>query len=385
MKTSLSLKKNSLKSSQLLACSLLALVSTALIAADAPEVALNLPPSTDNPRNSEGDFVTLKDGRVLFIYTHFTGGGRDDSSAYLASRISKDGGKTWTTEDKLVMKNDAKENIMSVSLKRLQDGRIALFYCRKNSITDCRPTIRYSTDEGQSWSEGSEVIKENEIGYYVVNNDRLVQLADGRLIFPTAQHNSPSLQKFNGYGTIHCYISDDNGQTWHRGKTSQDGTKEGAKQTLLQEPGIVELKDGRLMMWTRTNGGSQFVCYSKDRGETWSKFEPSSLKSPVSPASIERLPKTKDLVVVWNDHSAIPKQLSGKRTPLTIGISSDEGKTWKQIKTLYDNPTGWYCYTAVEFVGDNILLGHCAGDTSKGGGLNLTQITRVPIKWLYAE
>ena len=74
----------------------LALVSTALIAADAPEVALNLPPSKDNPRNSEGDFVTLKDGRILFIYTHFTGGGRDDSSAYLASRVSKDGGKTWS-------------------------------------------------------------------------------------------------------------------------------------------------------------------------------------------------------------------------------------------------------------------------------------------------
>jgi len=139
------------------------------------------------------------------------------------------------------------------------------------------------------------------------------------------------------------------------------------------------------MMWTRTNGGSQFVCYSKDRGETWSNFEASSLLSPVSPASIERLPTSKDLVVVWNDHSKIPKELRGKRTPLSIAISKDEGKTWLPAKTLYDLPTGWYCYTAIEFVGDNILLGHCAGDTLKGGGLNVTEITRVPVTWLYAK
>ncbi|MFK5922542.1 MAG: sialidase family protein [Verrucomicrobiota bacterium] len=377
--------KKRLLSSLTLAATLLAMASPKLRAAETPQIALTLAPSKENPRNSEGDFVTLKDGRILFIYTHFTGGGRDNSPAFLASRISSDGGKTWSNKDKLEMENDGKENIMSVSLLRLQDGRIALFYCRKNSITDLRPIIRFSTDEGESWSAATEIIGENEIGYYVVNNDRLVQLADGRLIFPTAQHNSPSLKKFNGNGTIHCYISDDKAQTWHRSKTSQDGSQANGKQTMLQEPGLVELKDGRLMMWTRTNGGSQFVCYSKDRGESWSDFEASSLLSPVSPASIERLPKTKDLVAVWNDHSKIPKELRGKRTPLSIALSKDDGKTWLPAKTLYDLPTGWYCYTAIEFTDSDILLGHCAGDTSKGGGLNITKITRVPITWLSAK
>ena len=321
--------------------------------------------------------------RILFIYTHFTGGGSDDATAHLASRISSDGGKTWTPKDKVVMENEGKENIMSVSLLRLQDERIALFYLRKNSITDCRPVIRFSTDEGKSWSQPHEVISEKDIGYYVVNNDRLVQLADGRLIFPAARHNSPSLKKFNGHGTMICFISDDKAKSWHASKSNQDGTKANGKQTMLQEPGLIELSDGRLMMWARTNGGSQFVCYSRDRGETWSQMEASSLKSPVSPASIERLPKTKDLVVVWNDHSDIPKELRGKRTPLSIAISSDEGKSWKQVKTLFANPTGWYCYTAIEFTDNDILLGHCAGDRAKGNGLALSQITRVPVAWLY--
>ena len=77
----------------------LGLTATAL-ANDGPNlyrtIALVLPPAQSNPRNSEGDFVTLKDGRLLFVYTHFTGGGGDHSSAYLAGRYSSDGGKSWS-------------------------------------------------------------------------------------------------------------------------------------------------------------------------------------------------------------------------------------------------------------------------------------------------
>ena len=64
-----------------------------------------------------------------------------------------------------------------------------------------------------------------------------------------------------------------------------------------------------------------------------------------------------------------------------MAISRDEGRTWQNVKTLEDDPHGWYCYTAVDFVGDHILLGHCAGDR-RTGGLAATQITRVPIAWI---
>jgi len=41
---------------------------------------------------------------------------------------------------------------MSVSLLRLQNGEIALFYLLKNSEQDCRPVMRLSRDEGTTWS-----------------------------------------------------------------------------------------------------------------------------------------------------------------------------------------------------------------------------------------
>lgn len=101
------------------------------------EVVLKLEPGPGNPRNSEGDFIQLKDGRILFVYTHFTEGTGDNAGAFLAGRISTDKGKTWSDKDVTVISNEGGMNVMSVSLIRLANGRIALFYLRKNSETDC--------------------------------------------------------------------------------------------------------------------------------------------------------------------------------------------------------------------------------------------------------
>lgn len=339
-----------------------------------------LPPGKGNPRNSEGDFVQLKDGRLLFVYTHFTGGGSDHARAHLAGRFSADGGRTWTADDVVVVPNEGTMNVMSASLLRLRSGAIALFYLRKNSLFDCRPVMRTSTDEAKTWSAPIEVVGEKQMGYYVLNNDRVVQLASGRLVAPVSRHGVPG-QKWSGRGVLMCFLSDDEGKTWRRSRTELSG-KTAKAHVTLQEPGVVELKDGRLMMWARTTAGSQYQCYSTDGGDTWSAIEPSGIVSPCSPASIERIPKTGDLLLVWNDHRGIDAARRGKRTPFSVAISRDEGRTWEKRKTLENDPGGWYCYTAIECVGDRVVLGHCAGQ-QKTDGLNLTQITLFDVAWLY--
>ncbi len=340
-----------------------------------------LPPGPENPRNSEGDFIELKDGRVLFVYSHFFGGGGDHSAAHLAGRFSSDGGRTWSDEDVIVVPREGDWNVMSVSLLRLASDKIALFYLRKNSLTDCRPYMRISTDEAKSWSEPKLVI-DDEVGYYVLNNDRVVQLAGGRLVAPVALHNLPEYEKPDWAGTIMCYLSDDEGKTWRRSKNQLVGKTPDGKRVTLQEPGVVELKGKRLMMFCRTTAGCQYVSFSSDESDTWTQFEPSNIISPCSPASIERIPKTGDLLLVWNNHENVDAVHRGKRTPFNVAISRDEGRTWESVKTLGDDPNGWYCYTAVDFVGDHVLLGHCAGDR-RTGGLSFTQITRFPVDWIY--
>lgn len=348
---------------------------------DAAVTRIHLLPPTPgkNPRNSEGDFIQLKDGRILFIYTHFTGGSSDHSPSHLAGRYSKDGGKTWTKNDVLILPNQGKMNTMSVSLLRLQNGEIALFYLVRNSRDDLHMYMRLSKDEAKTW--GKPVLCIPPGGYYVVNNDRVVQLKNGRLIIPAARHNVPG-GKWTSRGVAMCFYSDDNGKTWHKSKSELQGPR--GSRTGLQEPGVIELKDGKLMMWCRTDQGSQYISYSSDKGITWSPAQPSSIKSPVSPASIERIPKTGDLLMVWNDHRNVAAKYRGKRTPFNVAISRDEGKTWEKCKTLEDDPRGWYCYTAIAFAGDKVLLGHCAGDP-KVGRLNRTQITLIDLDWIYGR
>lgn len=344
------------------------------IVQDESYTVLELAPGDGNPRNSEGDFIQLSDGRILFVYTHFTGSGSDFGAAHLASRVSEDQGRTWSTEDVVVVPNDAGMNVMSVSLLRLADGRIALLYLRKNSKSDCRPLIRFSTDEAQSWSAPVSII--DTTGYFVVNNDRLVQLQNGRLVVPAARHSLPGAE-FQSRGSGLCYFSDDGGQTWRVSETvleAPEGSRSG-----LQEPLVVELKDGRLRMLWRTDQGCQMESFSEDGGNSWTPAAPTDILSPVSPATLEPVPGGDTQLLVWNDHRGIPPELSGKRTPLVAAVSHDDGITWENRTVLEDLPTGWYCYTAMFFTADDVLLGYCAGDTSVEGGLNRARIVRIPL------
>lgn len=342
------------------------------------ETLLVIEPNEENPRNSEGDIIELKDGRLCLIYTRFRGGSGDHAAADLAMRISDDHGRNWS-EDRIVVQRSGGLNVMSVSLLRLASGQIALFYLRKTSKEDCRPLMCISSDEAETWSQPTVCITD-KVGYYVLNNDRAVQLRAGRLVLPVAWHQGPGRARDTA-GVIMCYLSDDNGKTWRRSKDSFKGYAPNGQRITVQEPGIVELKGGQLMMFIRTNTGNQYICHSQDGGETWSKAQPSNLASPLSPASIEHIPWTNDLLCVWNDHSGIHKYPAGRRTPLCLAISQDEGKTWSRSRIIEDNPDGWYCYTAVTFVRNRAILTYCAGD-KEIGGLNRLKVLALSRDWL---
>lgn len=336
-----------------------------------------LPPAINNPRNSEGDFIALNNGILMFVYSRFTGGTADDARADLAAIYSGDGGKTWSLRYGPVLENEGKKNVMSVSLLRLAENEIAMFYLRKNSNEDCVPMMRLSTDEGRTWNDATACIAEE--GYYVLNNNRAVRLKSGRIVLPLARHARGGGRK-SVRSTSLCAYSDNGGRTWRKSSTELEGPE--ASRTGLQEPGVIELKDGRLMMFMRTDQGCQYRSHSRDGGDTWSPAEPSNIISPLSPASIARIPTTGDLLLVWNDHEGVDEARKGKRTPFRVAISKDEGVTWERKKTLDDDPDGWFCYTAIEFSGERVILAHCAGD-SKVGRLSRTRFTSFDIAWLY--
>jgi sialidase-1 len=350
-----------------LATLFLSLCAIAFAASDFKLDYVVIPSTGEYPRNGEGDLIELKDHSLLLVYTRFIKGGGDFDNADIVGRISKDGGKTWGA-DYVIQVDDAPFNVMSCSLTRMKSGELLLSYLRVNSYSDCRTVVRSSSDEGKTWSP--EVLTEQDAGYDVENNDRTVLLSTGRLLLPVAW--VPDYGKTQDFKSL-CYISDDRGLTWRRGKGLVEVTTGGG----AQEPGVVELKDGRLLMVFRSTGGYVGRAFSSDGGETWTPAEMiKELPSPCGPQTLERIPSTGDLLLVWNNNPKAP-QGNGERTPQTAAISRDEGKTWENIRDIAAEPKAGYCYTSMTFVDDDVILTYYAP-----GGL---QFTRIPVSWFYGK
>ena len=377
------------------------------------EIVLQLDPSPGNERNSEGAFADIDDGRIMFAYTRFYGGSADHAKAEIAARFSDDQGCSWTEEDAIILSNGAADNVMSVSLMPMHNGDLGLFYLCKRNCQDCRPYLRRSSDGGQRWSEATLAVEAP--GYFVLNNDRVVRLSSGRIVLPVALHRLKRSPKdladyatMDERGIILYYLSDDDGQTWW-----EAADWHAVSCAALQEPGVVELKNGRLWSWCRSQSGQQWSLWSGDGGEHWTAPIPSTIMSPCSPASVKRIPETGDLLMIWNDHfrsagwDAVeapsagadgyppvagdtmppldPQPGSAGRTPLAAAISTDEGLTWTHRKCLEDAGDHGFCYTAIHFVGDAVLLAYCAGGLETNGLLNRLRLRRISLDSLYGN
>ena len=358
---------------------------------DRGRIVKELPPSADNPRNSEGSFIARKDGSILFVYSRFSGGtDADDAPANLAQLISDDGGETWHDGGIILTRDGEKaDNIMSVSLLRMADGRIAMFYVLRRGFDDSKAHFRLSDDEGETWGE-ERYCAAPALGTYDTNNDRVIRTSRGRIVVPacyfrTRTHISTDFKDISTLDfkaqTIYFY-SDDEGKNWQESNIMSIPV--GWSKSGLQEPGVIELSPGHLYGWARTDAYCQYEMFSIDDGATWSVPQPSRFRSPVSPMTIRRDPTTGQLLAFWNPLPEMPglpglKEGYGlARTPYVCAVSHDNGGTWSEPMVIEDDPLTAYCYTAVHFVGKDVLIAYCAGSQQEGY-LNRLRIRKMPV------
>lgn len=348
-------------------------------------------PTEDNNRNSEGAFLELKDGRILFAYSRYGTGGFDDGAvADIYAILSEDNGNTfgepfpfWTHEQAQA------DNVMSVSLMRMNNGDLGMFYLAKRDGAQCLLYLIRSTDEGQTWS--NPVLCSGEEGFYVGNNDRVIRTQTGRLVFPTAlaeatceiDEKGNKVVKSLTPGQLVVFGSDDDGLSWRALNEPVSIPVSRGCTTGVQEPGILELSDGRLWCWIRTDAGRQYETFSTDGGETWSAPLPSAFTSAISPLCMKRL-STGNLLAIWNPvpvYNGV-SQYHGKvwlaaRNPLSYAISRDGGNTFSKPINIEDDPNRGFCYTAIHETEDGILLAYCAGGVEDGDCRNRLRITKL--------
>lgn len=329
------------------------------------------PATSEYPRNTEADVVLLPDGRLLLAYTRFQGGGSDFDRADVVGRYSSDSGRTWS-QPAVLQPNDAGVNCMSVTLCQLLEGDLLMFYLRKNSPTDLHVLVKRSSDQGATWSKPVQVT-EGE-GYYVMNNARVARLSTGRLVAPVSYcPDAKDPVDAGGHHEVLCYLSDDDGLTWHGSGTRLDVAKRGA-----MEPAVAETADGSLLMLIRTQLGRIYMSRSKDKGETWTPAEMTRLLSPEAPCALARIPESDDLLLVWNDNYDRAMPMGGNRTPLRSAVSNDGGEKWLCYRTIEDDPSRSYSYPSITFAGDEVLLTYWDG--IRPGPLSLV-FAAIPLEW----
>ncbi len=347
------------------------------IAADEPLESHIAQASTEHPRNSEGDIVVLRDGTLFAAWSQFYGGSQDHAPARISAVKSTDGGRTWSTPF-TIQENQGKANVMSVSLIRLSRGDVLFFYLIKNSLSDLKAYVRRSTDDTKTWTE--PVLITPEPGYHVMNNARIIQLKTGRLLAPVSTCGTV-FGKEDPFRTV-VYRSDDDGKTWQRGSTFLTAPKRGA-----MEPGLIELKDGRVMQIIRTQTGYIWHSFSSDGGDTWSEAKPWNIEAPEAPTTIARIPGTGDWLLVLNpmvewknpEKTVLGTNHGGARTPLAAMISHDEGKTWSKPKNIESDPALTYAYTSVTVHQNRVLLSYYVFPL-KGKQLSL-KFKSIPLDW----
>jgi len=243
-------------------------------------------------------------GALMAVWTQGTHEGKSDQHIVFAR--SQDGGKTWSPPSLIVGPDDrhamARFGFPLVS----KSGRIYVLYNRYTGSHDFFASITgvmggvYSDDEGATWSEEQVILMprtrwdspetKNPANWIVWQNP--IRFFGGpyyagftRWLSPTVAGprkldvwwSDASVVEFMRFDNVDAdpeprdlavrYFA-------HDGEALRYGHIGHPDVSVVQEPGIVPLPDGRLFCVMRTNAGHAVWSESSDRGETWTQPVP---------------------------------------------------------------------------------------------------------------
>jgi predicted neuraminidase len=269
--------------------------------------------------NHAASIAALPDGRLLAAW--FSGPFEASVHQVILASYSSDKGLTWSPTFEL--QNTPRKSDFDPAF--IVDGkRVWFFYSvgrwtrwpyvrdEKNEVglESFKVFHRYSDDSGHSWSEPKLVLE--RIGMGCRSNG--IKLSTGELLLPLHGYRS---------GVAGVLKSADGGRTWNRFGEIKTAN-------VAHEPSIAELPSGEIMMVLRTGGGVMWQVFSKDKGETWLPAEKTDIVAARTSHNLFRL---QDGRVVLTHNAS-----KSARTPLTMRLSADGGKTWGEPATIASVP-----------------------------------------------
>jgi hypothetical protein len=203
-----------------------------------------------------------------------------------------------------------------------------------------------SLDGGETWQDLQKLHEE----WTGAIRDS-IETRDGRVVFTTMK----MLEK-PGRHSVLTYSSDDKGETWSPSNIIDLGGN--GNHGGVTEATLVELKDGRLIKYIRTNWEQFWLARSLDDGRSWHPMGPSGVDASSAPGILKRLDSGR-IALVWNRlypqgetsypltggdgiWSATP--VSNHREELSISFSDDECSSWSRPVVLARKEGAWLAY-----------------------------------------
>jgi predicted neuraminidase len=203
------------------------------------------------------------------------------------------------------------------------DGTVHLFYKVGPNCREWRTRFITSADGGESWSKPIEPPVAGGYPVGPVKNKPIV-LKDGTWLAPT------SLETETTWDAA-VTISRDNGRVWELGGPVPVDHGEFSGNGIIQ-PTLWESAPGALHMLLRSTAGRIYRSDSIDGGRTWCLAYATEL--PNNNSGIDLAQSADGTLALC--HNPVPADW-GKRTPLIVAFSNDNGSTWTDELILEDD------------------------------------------------
>ena len=322
--------------------------------------------------------IKTKSGALLAFAEGRKNNASDSGDIDLVLRRSENNGKTWG--DLIVIRDDG-DNVCGNPSPVLDNktGNIFLLstwnlgrdtermIINETSEDTRRIYVMSSEDDGNSWSEPTEItkdVKKDNWTWYATGPVHGIQIQNGshkgRMIIPCDHIESKSKKYYS-----HIIFSDDGGNSWEIGGiTPQD---------YVNECTVAEINKGKLLLNMRNYDRTQEnrkISVSDDGGITWGNiYSDETLIEPICQASLLRYSfsgKYKKHLMFLNPSD------KKKRINMTLKLSSDYGKTWNSKLVLHTGPSAYSDLTRLN--GDGIGCLFEAGVSSPYEGIVFKEV-----------
>jgi predicted neuraminidase len=276
-------------------------------------------------------FDELANGDLYLVFFSGKGEYGDTHASVWGSRLKK-GARKWSKP--VVIASNPFHSLGNAVVWQAPDGVVWLFYVSRYGTTwsDSRITAKISRDGARTWSESFMLTFQP--GTMV--RGRPIVLGNGDYLLP-AYHETGHDTESVGPDTTSLFLGFNPAkQLW-----TEAGRIRSARGNLQPAPAVIE--GSHLVAFCRRGGnyepttnGWLVRAESHDHGQTWTEGRDCDIRNPNAAVDLLKL-RNGYLMLVFNDSM-------NDRTPLTVAISTDGGKTFPRRRNLLNEPKGDFAY-----------------------------------------